>query len=307
MLIHQSDISAWGRCPAQFGYKRAGLETSTNSAMAYGSVMHHAIQVFETQLHQARLAHKPKTAEYEKAFQVSVQTALETFVHFWNPMNIEGICDPIPNDGWLPRQGYSEMRKRGINAIRQYADLLRFDDHELLGTEYSFQVPIAGTWDDELDEPHVLAGSIDRLACRYYSREMTLCIDDYKTGKEYKYLRHNLQFTAYCYASTQPEFWTGWRGEEGFGVERGERLYARFADAKRRGTWINMKTFVRQDAGFRGEIDYSRFALAVSQITESIKADIFPLTISGEACTYCDFRKVCGGTGVPADDHGSRT
>lgn len=306
MLFHQSDISAWGRCPAQFGYRRAGMPQSTSSAMAYGSVMHHAIQVFETALHEARIAcnNKVRSPEYNQKFNEAIQVTLETFVHFWNPMNIEAICDPVPADGWLPRQGYSEMRKRGIDAIRKYADLIRYDDHELLGAEYSFNVPILGTWDDDLNEPHVLAGSIDRLAARHYKRNLTLCVDDYKTGKEYKYLRQNLQFTAYCYATTRPEFWTGWRGEDGFGEERGMKLYERFKDCARRGTWINMRRFEFQDAGFRAQTDYDRFALAVSQIAESIKHDIFPLTISGEACTYCDYRNVCGGVGVADDAHG---
>lgn len=38
------------------------------------------------------------------------------------------------------------------------ADLIRFDSHELLATEFPFIVPLPGTWDDELGEPHWLAG-----------------------------------------------------------------------------------------------------------------------------------------------------
>lgn len=309
MLLHQSDLAALARCPAQMGYRKAGLPSKTNSAAAYGSVMHHSIQVLERHLHEAR--QKPPT-EFASAYQSAVKSALETFVHYWNPLNIEAICDPVPNDGWLPRQGYSEMRTRGIDAIKKYADLIRYDDHELLATEYGFIVPIEGTWDDDLQEPHFLAGSVDRLALRHYLRNLSVCIDDYKTGKDYKYLRHNMQFSAYCYASTQREFWVGFDGlvsghrmvEDGFGEERGNELFTRLAECGRRGTWINMRTFKFQDAGWRGPRDYARLCLAVEQFAAMYKADIFPLTIYGEVCQYCDYRSICGGTGLPDDDHG---
>lgn len=293
MIIHQSDLSSWARCPAQYGYKRAGWKDETNSAAAYGSVMHHSLNLLERLIHE------------KVPFQQAVQQALETFVYYWNPLNIEAICEPVPSNGWLPRQGYSELRARGIDAIKKYADLIRYDEAELLATEYGFMVPIEGTWDYELEQPHILAGAVDRMVARYYKRELALGIDDWKTGKEYRFLRHNLQFTAYCYASTLPEFWTGWGGEDGYGQERGMQMYERFHGKGRRGTWINMRTFKFEDAGWRGEKDFQRFKLAVDQITASIQADIFPLTINGEACKYCPYRASCGGIGVPEDTYGA--
>jgi hypothetical protein len=293
VLIHQSDLSAWARCPAQYGYRRAGWRDETNSAAAYGSVVHHALNTLERALHE------------KVPFEQALRSALETFVYYWNPLNIEAICPPVPNDGWLPRQGYSELRSRGIDAISKYADLIRYDDHELLATEYGFIVPIDGTWDYDLEQPHMLGGSIDRLATRHYKRQLTVAVDDWKTGKDYRFLRHNLQFTAYCYATTKLEFWTGDGKEDGFGFERGQELHQRFIDAPRRGTWINMRTFKFEDAGWRGEKDYARFALAVEQICMAVKADIFPLTINGEACTFCPYRNSCGGTGVASDLHGA--
>jgi len=289
-IVHQSDISAWGRCPAAFGYKRAGWREPILSATAFGSVVHHALLVFERARAEGEL------------HELAVRKAVETFIWYWNPLNIEAICEPV--EIWLPRQGFSELRSRGITAIEKFAELVRFDDAELLGTEFGFMVPIDGTWDDELGEPHILAGSIDRLKAAMYRRYPVIGIDDYKTGKEYRYLRQNLQFTAYCYASTKKEFWTGWRGEDGFGEERGTQLYERFKGAARRGTWINMRQLKFQDAGWRGPDDYKRFALSVQQITASMQADIYPMTISGEVCTFCSFRDRCGGTGVPGDDHG---
>jgi len=291
VVLHQSDLSAWIRCAAAFNYRRKGWKEPQTSAAAFGSVVHHALLVFE----------RARTEGTDHATATAM--AVETFVHYWNPMSIEAVTSPV--EKWLPRQGYGEMRERGISSITKFCELVRYDDAELLGVEYSFMVPIEGTWDFELEQPHILAGSIDRLVARRYKRHLILGVDDYKTGAEYTYLRQNLQFSAYCYASTTREFWVGAHGEDGFGEERGQELFERFAGKSRRGTWINMRKIKLQDAGWRGPIDYQRFALAAQQIYLSMREDIYPLTLSGEVCTFCSFRADCGGVGVPDDDHGA--
>ena len=290
-IYHQSQLASWARCAAQVGYQRAGLPSKTNSAAAFGSVMHHALEVLQRELHD------------KTPFDLALQKAIETFTFYWHPLNIEAITEPVPPDGWLPRQGYGELRLRGIDSIKKFADLIRYDDSTLLATEYPFIVPLPDTWDDELGEPHWLAGAIDRLTMGHFQRKPILKIEDLKTGKEQQALRYNLQFSGYALASLQREFWLGARGEDGFG-ERGQQLFEHFAGAGRRGTWINLKTFKFQDAGWRGPVDYARFQLAVEQMHASIKADIFPLSINGSVCQYCDFRSICGGTGLPSADHG---
>jgi ATP-dependent helicase/DNAse subunit B len=294
LIVHQSDLSSWVRCPSAFMYSRQGQPGKQLSATAYGSVMHHALECFE-RLHRGGSGSNSE-------FTDAVDAAVETFTHYWHPTNIDTICQPV--DTWLPRQGYAELRSRGINAIRTWAALTRYDDQVLLATEYSFQVPIDGTWDEDTGEPHILAGTIDRLAVRKEKRRPYLAVDDFKTGVQKKYLRHNVQFTAYCYATTKPEFWSGWRGEDGFG-EQGAALYERFKPYARRGTWIDMKKVQPVNAGWRGPEDYRRFALAVEQITASMAADIYPLNLSGETCEYCEFKSICTGTGVPENDHGA--
>jgi hypothetical protein len=292
-VLHQSDVSSWMRCPTQFKYSRQGLPRKQTSALAYGSVMHHALEA----LTRMRVEGVP--------FETAVQRAVETFDFYWNPINIEPICDPVQL--WLRGQSFSGLRQRGMTALREYAELTKYDEHEQLATEFSFRVPIDGTWDEDTGSPHVLAGTIDKLAVRYYSRHETVCVDDFKTGKEYAFLRQNLQFTAYCYATTRPEFWTGWEGEAGFGKQMGEHLYDRLREAPRRGTWINLKQIKIQDAGWRGPQDYRRFAIAVEQIVASMKADIYPLNLSGDTCQFCEYRAICTGTGVPGNDHGAPT
>jgi CRISPR/Cas system-associated exonuclease Cas4 (RecB family) len=291
VIFHQSDLSAWARCPAQYGYQRAGLPRSQTSAIAYGVVMHHALHVLEALVTDGQ------------PLVDALAQAIKEFTHYWEPFNIGALTDEVPPDGWIRGQGYSELRMRGIAALRTYADLMRFDQMEMLGLEYSFMVPVDGTWDDELGEPHILAGTVDRLAARYHRRVLTLCVDDYKTGKAQRYLQHNLQFTAYLYATTKREFWVGWHGEAGFGEARGDELFQRFAETPRRAFWWNMKELKVQDAGFRNDVHYARFRMALNQVAASVQAEIYPLTISGDACTYCEFRKICGGLPVPAEDY----
>lgn len=293
VLVHQSMLSEWDRCAARVGYRRAGEHEDSNSAMAFGSVIHFALLALETLRAEGR------------PFEECVERAVQTFQHYWHPSNIEAICEPVPADGWIAGQSYGILLQRGAESIRQYADLIRYDDHELLGLEYGFVVPVLGTWDEELGQPHMLGGTIDRLAVRHYSRKLAVAVDDLKSGRDYKGLRYNLQFTAYCYATEQKVFWTGTPGgEDGFGEERGTQLYERFLGAGRRGTWINLRKFKFQDAGWRGPVDYERFRLAVEQITKSIQAEIFPLSLSGTNCQYCPHRNICGEVGIPDDVHG---
>ncbi len=86
----------------------------------------------------------------------------------------------MPSDGWLPQQTYNTLQAKGLEVLSRYFDLTKLDDEELLATEYSFMVPIVGTWDEDLEEPHILAGSVDRLAVGYDRRNETVKVDDHK-------------------------------------------------------------------------------------------------------------------------------
>ena len=292
MIVHASDLTAYARCPAAYGYRRAGLPARTNSGAAYGGVIHFVLEAVERQ--------RAEGVPFEEA----VESAVASFLHYWHPLNIEAIAEPVPADGWLPGRSYGELRVRGVETIRGYADLIRFDATEMLALEYGFIVPIENTWDEDLGEPHLLAGTVDQLAVARHLRREAVAVRDHKSQvREPRYLRHHMQFSAYCYATTRPEFWTGWRGEDGFGEERGTQLYERFRTAGRRATWIDLHRLKFIDAGWRGPIDYARFALAVEGFVAAVKADIYPLSISGETCPWCDFRATCGG-GLPDSTHG---
>lgn len=279
VIVHQSDLKSWARCPEAYHLDKLGEPNQQLSATAYGSVMHHAMHVGE------------RTGDWEAAEQ--------TFRHYWHPSNIEAICHPVQI--WIRKDSYGSLLAKGVETLRRYAALKPFSSEELLALEYEFTVPIHGTVDRQTGEPHLLAGTVDRLAIRRYNRTATVCIDDFKTTPNRpSYLRHNIQGTAYAYASTQPVFWRG-SGEyhtEGFGGPHGDYLYDGNKSAPRRFWWIDLHNLKWVDGGFRTSHDYDRLAIAVQRFADSVQADIFPLNIDGEVCQWCHHRKVCAGIGV---------
>jgi hypothetical protein len=268
MLIHQSDLQSMNRCGEQHRRQINGQQGKQLSATAYGSVLHHALHTLE------------RTRD--------LTLALNTFEHFWHPLNIDAICQPV--EEWIARDSYGSMRLKGLELLKRYWDLKQYDDEEeVLALEIPFVVPIG-------DTGHHLAGTIDRLAVRKIRGRRTLCIDDWKSGRKKTYLQHNVQHIAYAYATTRPEFWIGSPAHhtEGFGV-RGPELAERFAAMTRRGYWIDCSgtTPKWNDCGIKTERDYARFFHAAAMYTRAREAGIFQLAITGDVCQFCPFRDEC--------------
>lgn len=276
MLIHQSDLSSFNRCGEQHRRQLNGTRGPQLSATAYGSVLHHALHTLE------------RTGD--------VKLAVDTFDHYWHPLHIDAVCEPVQE--WIARDSYGALRTKGMELIKRYFDLVRYrDEEELLALEMPFVVPILDTWDEEEGRAHYLGGTIDRLALRFKQRRLEVCIDDWKSGRKKAHLPLAIQFTAYSYASTQPDFWTGSEDfyTEGFGPERGLELFERLAGAPRHGWWIDVSGTTPKwtDAGVRTDRDYARFKRAVDNYVAARKADIFPLAYEGEVCAYCPFKNDC--------------
>jgi len=247
---------------------------------AYGSVMHHAVTTLE------RL-HNDKRED-------ALDRAHATFSYYWDPGNIAQVCDPVTI--WAARQTYAGMLAKGHSTLDLYADYLTRDISKLLGLEVEFNLPF------ELDgEQHTFHGTMDRLSIRKLSGTPYINVEDFKTGLDYKFLRWNAQFSGYCWATTQTKFWV-----DAWGQEDGEALAHRFSVLARRGTWISLKDGVkRSDAGWRGPQDYDRFWAAVRGYVQAVKADVYPLSLTGAVCNYCQYREgICGGVAVPDDDYG---
>jgi hypothetical protein len=283
LVIRQSDLSSYARCPQQkklSNLQRDGLLPKAPeqlSATAFGSVIHSAVHIMERR--------------YALKDTDPLGHARTHFEYYWNQENIEAICPRVTI--WLPRETWSGMLARGLATLDLYWEHLQQDKGRVLGLEVSFNVPIVidGT-------EHTLHGTIDRLALRRTGRAF-LSVEDFKSGRDYYGLRFNQQFSVYSYASLQPEFWAAW--------EDGEALYERFRDLPRRGTWISLRDGVkRSDAGWRGPQDYARLEVALREYVRAVKADIYPLNLSGSVCTYCPYREgLCGGVALPDERHGS--
>jgi len=281
MILHQSDIQAFTRCAHAWKQERDGAKRLQLSATAFGSVVHHAI--------------------HAGSRSKSVDVALETFEFYWHPLNISAVCEPV--DIWLPRESYGSLLIKGRNAIRQFFDELALSEDMLLALEYEFMVPLHGVIDPLDGSTVVLGGTIDRLVARRHRRRLILCADDLKTGKKKTYLRWNVQGTAYCYATTQSEFWLGWESfhTTGFG-ESGVEMMSRFATAPRKFNWIDLSEGKANDGGYRGERDYAALKYAAQQVVNMIRSETFPLSLSGEVCQFCPHRPNCAGVGLDDKD-----
>lgn len=202
----------------------------------------------------------------------NIDLALRTFSHYWN--HPEDMGERI--DFYPPRTTHRAMEESGLEMLQRYHELEPWKGGIILGTEVRFEVPLG---------LHTLVGVIDKLYLRPQKREIQVI--DFKTGyKVPERLRFNLQFTSYMYATTRPEFWASVPGYEDFWMD--SLAYPRL------GQWYHARSHKMLNAGFRDDLDYRRLLLAADQMAAACEADIFPLTISGEACGYCSWVDICG-------------
>lgn len=253
MLFRQSTLKTWQRCPLIYYWEQiGGLQREEMSATSWGTCMHEAVMKME--------------------MAYDVQVGLDTFNTLW---------DKAEYDYLLPRQTHKGYSDQGQRAIRDWWFLIQWEADVVLAREYQFTVPIGD---------HELTGTVDKLALRTLKHgEQVVLVSDYKTTSKAPtrdYLAHDLQFTSYAYATTQPEFWTG--------ITDGQQIFEVTKEDRRFGEWCHLRTTKRLDAGPREQYHYNRLRYAVDQISESITLGVFPPNISGEVCEYCEYRKPCG-------------
>lgn len=257
MLVRQSSLKKFGTCARQYYYSEivgAGEGGETGSLTVLGSVFHYAVDVYET-------------------YGYNIDLAIRTFDHYWSNPHLLGLHI----DFWHRQTSFDSLKKRGVAMLRKYHDLAPWRDGRLVGSEINFTVPIGD---------HLLTGTVDKLWV-LHNREI-LEVVDFKTGRMVpEKLRENIQFTAYLYATTRPEFWVGVVGfEDG---------HERFLGHRRKGAWYHARDGKMFNAGFRENVDYARLLLAIDQMDQAIQKEVFPLDISGESCGYCQFREgLCG-------------
>lgn len=308
MRIRQSDLNSFQRCGMQKHLrdqkKATGEKEGDNlSATVFGTVMHHATQVMETLHHEGR--------------EDALDTAKATFAHYWMPDNLPNLpgCEG-GIDVWLPKQTYGGLRERGLHTLRDYYEVLCKDTGRLLALEQYFEVPHVIPGDPE---EHVLTGTADRLSLRVFGprKRPYLSIDDFKSGKKPSRLRYAVQWSMYGKASLHPEFWRPFGDAITPIVEAlHKKKLALWDDGSglpiiaRRGRWISLTEGAQlSDAGWRGPHDYARLDVALREYVKAQRADVHPLTLSGEVCEYCPFARNgdCGGVPIPEIEDGAPT
>lgn len=253
MIFHQSTLKTWGRCPLQYYWQTVKQSPREEmSASVWGTCMHEAIMKME--------------------MSRDLQVGLDLFMDLW---------DKAEYDVLLPRQSHSGYLDMGQRALRDWWFLIQWESDVVLAREYQFQVTLGD---------HTLVGTIDKLALRTMKHgEQVVLVSDYKTSSKAPtrdYLAHDLQFTTYAYATTQPEFWDN--------VQNGLEFYKATLDMRRFGEWCHLRTTKRIDAGVREQYHYNRLQYACDMIAQSVSLGVFPPNISGEVCEYCEYRKPCG-------------
>jgi len=216
--------------------------------------------------------------------------AIDRFRDYWlDPSQLDPSYEI---QRWLPKRSFEGYSNDGVRILRNWWAIIEWESDVIVGREHHFVVPIG--------DGHELEGTIDKLLIRYKPKtaSYSLVTSDYKTSRKlpaYNYLRQDLQFTAYSYATTTDEFWAG--------VDNGKHLQKQVQDLPREAEWVHLLSPQRKHAGDRNQQDYNRLAYAVNAMAASIDMRIFVPNISGESCTFCDFRDNCGLPDLESEGH----
>lgn len=266
MRFSASRIKLWMDC-SQAAYYRYHEHhpTEQSGAASFGTVIHHVLEL------------QAQGGWTEEAL-------VKRFEELWYEPGLLGV-EP---DYYHQRTSWSEYRALGVEVIKSYCRQYRLEDREVIATEYPFLVRMG---------KHELTGFVDLLEVRKnYRGKKTLQIVDLKTASKQPtkaQLAMDVQFSVYCYASLQKEFWVGVEGNPDFpGLPDGEELYGRFLDMPRRAIWRHLRTQKDIDAGDRTDEDFERLHLVLNEIE---KADVAGVHVPrvGEACGLCDYSSIC--------------
>lgn len=282
MIVRQSDLKKWNECPLKVKYMYLDdLPREQSGSLTFGSILHDCIHWMETQIEMlvAKAHIEARQASAQELNDILKQTIVR-FQEFWIQPT---LLDPTYQPQYYVRgTSWKSFMERGPKVLEGWFGVASWDENVALGREHEFRVPIG--------DGHTLWGTVDKVEVGYVGEVdgYAVKIVDYKTDKKvptYGYLAEDLQFSAYAYASLQPEFWENIGGQE---------AYERFKDLPRVGEWVQLTGPKRMSAGERTQRHYNRLVMAVNAYAESFAMRIFVPTISGESCRYCEYRGPCG-------------
>lgn len=273
MRVSASLMNTWMTCPLQAKFRYIDkMPDVSNAYSAFGSCVHHALE------------HYNKTGDIDEA--------VELFKKVWDDPSLIGSAFE-----YFPKfTSYSGLLNRGLDMLREYHEKQKWENRIVVAAEHRFNVPLG---------EHNLVGIVDLLEMKKSGRgKNTLKIVDYKTNSKAPYtsaLKVNVQFTAYHFASLQPEFWMGDGTPENPGMPNGANLWDRLQDSPRRTYWYQLMSNKEIDAGDRDDADFMRMYRVVKEITRAIEHQVFVPNISGDSCIYCPYTEPCG-LPIPKED-----
>lgn len=265
MRLSASRLGTWMDCPLQAKFQYVDLlPRSQNAAATFGSCIHKALQVYNDSGN-------------------NLEQAINVFKEWWNNPEKYGIEPQV----WPKGQSFGGYMKKGIDALTEYHNQVKWEKRDIIGTEVEFLVPFG---------EYELTGAIDLLDIVGDKKgRKTLRITDYKTNGRAPYvsnLRLNIQFSIYDYASRQEEFWTG-ASPEFPGVENGAWWWEMVKDMPRQNVWYGLMQKKPFDAGERDDPDYMRLYRAAREIEKALEHNVYVPDISGDTCTFCPYTVPC--------------
>lgn len=278
MKTNVSMLKTWMDCPlkAKFRYIDGG-EGLQNAKASFGVIIHDALEQYNV------------TGD--------IDYAIERFKFHWDhPEEL----DVVP-DVWPKNTDFGKLRNKGIDILEQYHGKNRWEDRSIVTQEHKFCVPMGD---------HLLSGIVDCIEVKTSGRGVrTLRVIDYKTNVKaptIAQLRMDIQFTAYVYASMQPEFWLG--NEEVdpkyVPLENGERMFRALEGVQRRAVWYDLWNLKEKDAGDRDDNDFLRLYRCITEVNNALEKEVYVPNISGDTCTFCDFTEECTAVSMIRDKMG---
>lgn len=264
MRLRQSTLKVWMECPLQAKFK--SIETlpyRQNGKASFGTVIHFCLQQYNQGL--------------------SIEATVDLFRDLWkNPERLG-----VEPDYWPKFTSYGQLREKGVEVLTGYHEKVKWESRQVIASEHRFLVPMGD---------HELEGTVDHIEIKKAGNgRRTFRVVDFKTNSRQPTkvdLRLNIQFTVYCYAAMQPEFWMGNGTEEYPGIPNGADLYDVITRMPMRGVWYHLWTGKEIDAGERDDGDYMRLYRLITEVEKAVKADVYVPNI-GESCIFCDFTANC--------------
>lgn len=262
MKFSSSMIKSFMSCPLQARFAMLDqLPEKGNAAAVFGSCVHISLEYFNLN-------------------DEDRDGALGLFSSLWHDPSNVGLQIDI----WPKRTSWASYNARGLKMINDYADSMSWVSRVFVAAEHKFCVPFGA---------HMLSGIVDLLEIR----NNKLYVIDFKSGRRptYDQLYLDVQFSAYCWAVRQKEFWLGNESIDPkyTPVENGEVIWAQLEHMEIVPIWYDLGGNKELNVGHRGDTDFLRLYRCCLEIERAVEKEVFIPNISGSTCVFCPYTEHC--------------